>query len=229
MFGDSPQEALYGPAARVLEAAKRTLNSEKRSFKVLTDDARRIEGVGNKLDRKANQAKVVDSETAIGILDATAHSSGPVRSALLAAAQRHLDGDRAGAVRDFLDALAGIDLQAAARGMEHGTADGGLPVEPRRALDADQADAELVDGRGLSGGPTAYDEAVAAGHASLDFSDPVSTAARAQADAIEHDLKLVADQSNFRLSDDGDEISFIDAAASANSDIAAIEALKGCL
>ena len=257
LFGEMPQHSLYGPAARVLDAAKRQLRDEKRSFKTLTTDATRIEGVGNKLDRQANQAKVIDNETALAIIDRTAHSSGPVRDALLAAAREHLAGNRNGAVRQFLRDLDGIDLQAAARGVGDGAEVGLAGERSGHAFDGGQADAELADGRGVPGGPTAYDEAVAAGQNSLGFSDPVGAAAEAQTHAVEHDLAMelraasplrgenvagqaqdgtmgaplfdATDQPSFRLSEEGPEQSFHDILGQADADIKAVEALRNCL
>ena len=191
MFGElDNQQSLYGPSARILEAAKRQLRSEKRSFKVLTEDAGRIEAAGNKLDRTANKAKVIGNDEALAILDATAHSSGPVRTALLDAARTSLTGDIRGSTRQFLDALGGIDLHAAARGMGESVGGGLASGGAGRALDAAEADAELASGRGLSGGPSAYDEAVAAGQSGLGFSDPIGASAKSQTASLEHDLLM---------------------------------------
>jgi hypothetical protein len=268
MFEDvAPQQSLYGPAAKVLETAKRQLRDEKRSFKTLTQNETRIEAAGNKLDRAANQGKVTNSETAIAIIDATAHSSGPVRDALLAAARKHLAGDSRGAVAGFLHDLGGIDLHAAARGVSEGSGTGSLSEPLGHTLGAGEADTGVAEGRGVSGGPTAYDQAREVEQASLGFSDPVSADAEKQTAGVEHDLKMEldpnlaarqaqevalkveapmrstaeqdstmgsplfdsADQPSFRLSEDGDEMTFGDILKQADSDLSAIDAVRNCL
>jgi hypothetical protein len=270
LFGDEAPDALYGAAAKVLAGARRQLKDEKRSFNVLTNDAGRIEQAGNVLDHGANKAKVVGNEEALAILDATAHSSGPVRDALLAAARSDVGGSRT-AVRDFLDSLDGIDLRTAAAGVGEGAGDGVDAVAGGRGIDGSQADAELADGRGVSRGATPYEQAIAAGHASLDFSDPVGPRSAEQTAGIEHDLRLdlgpkedpatdarqteqaklgaeapmrakteqdgtmgsplfdAADQPTFKLDEDAPERTFADILNEADSDLAAIDALKGCL
>jgi hypothetical protein len=225
MFGEMPQQSLYGPAARILEAAKRQLKAEKRSFKVLTEDAARIERAGNVLDREANQARVLDSDTAIAILDATAHSAGPVRTALLDAARASLGGDR-DAVRGFLAAIDGIDLQAAARGVEPGGRDGGLSVDAGHAIDPEE-EAPLLSG---GDGPSLFDDAVASERAGEAFSEPAGDGSQAQADSIEHDILVAdADQHTYRVDEDGDERSASDILATADRELSAIDAVEACM
>lgn len=191
MFGETPAQSLYVPIARILDASRRQLGEEKRTFKVLSDKAGRIEGAGkNKLDRKANAGKVLSSEEAIAILNATANSHGPVRDALIAAARAELSGSRrADAVKGFLDALSGIDLHAAARGVEQGDALRGSPVEAGGQDHAAQTDSELSG----SDGPSLFEQAVSAKEQSAPFSDPQGEGAKRQVDLLEHDLKAEAD------------------------------------
>lgn len=232
LFGDrSEQQSLYGPMARIMETAKKRLRAEKRSFKTLTDDASRIEQAGNVLDRSANEARVLNSDTAIAILDATAHSAGPVRSALADAARAYLAGDRTGAVGRFLTALDAIDLRAAARGVEQGGPDGGLSVESRSALDDPEADAQLLG----DDGPGLFDQAVAAADETKGFSEPTGDAAKTQTDMVAHDIladlpELDAnDARTFRVDEEGGEHSLSDIINEADDDINAVEAAKRCL
>jgi hypothetical protein len=189
MFGDTPQQSLYVPIARILDAARRKLKEEKRTFRVLSEKSGKIEAAGNVLDRTANEEKVLSSDEALAILDATAHSAGPVRDALIAAARAELSGSRRGdAVSGFLDALSGIDLRTAARGVESD----GAPREPfgeAGGRDAAAAsDAILAD----RNEPSLFDHAVAAREAAEPFSDPVGEAAKAQTELLNHDLLMDA-------------------------------------
>jgi hypothetical protein len=186
MFGDQPAESLYVPIARILLAAEKRLRDEKRTFKALTDKAGRIEGAGNKLDRKANLGKVVGSEEALAILAATANRSGPVRDALIAAARAELSGaGRADAVGQFLDALAGIDLRAAAGAVERGGVDG------RASGEAGSGDAAAAPDGGVPDSlePSLLDQALDVRAKVEAFSDPVGQAAKDQTALIEHDLR----------------------------------------
>jgi hypothetical protein len=186
LLGAEPQQSLYVPIARILDAASKRLREEKRTFKVLSDKSARIEAAGNVLDRTANEGKVVGSDEALAILNATAHSAGPVRDALIAAARSELSGSRrADAVGQFLDALAGIDLRSAARGVSEDR----LTSEPSgetRSRDAAAASDEIL---ARSNGPGLYDHAVAARAQAEPFSDPVGEAAKAQTMLLEHDLR----------------------------------------
>jgi hypothetical protein len=229
MFGEMPQQSLYGPAARILDAAKRQLRQEKRVFSTLTDQAGRIEAAGNVLDRESNQAKVIGNDEAIGILDATAHSAGPVRSALLDAARASLDGDQRVATRQFLDAISSIDLRDAARGLDDGGADGLSSGGAGRARDDPEADGDLADGRGLPGRPDAYTDAVDAGQSSLGFSDPVADAATKQVESLQHDLLMTSDLGDFRLSEDGPERPFATILREADADLDAVEKARACM
>lgn len=188
--GAEPQQALYVPIARILDASAKRLRDERRTFKVLAEKAGRIEEAGNVLARTANEAKVISNDEALAILEATAYRSGPVRDALIAAARAELSGARrADAVGQFLDALAGIDLRAAARGVEQGGGDRtGVGVE--RGADAPEA----ADGDVPSGSePSFFDQAVAARAEAERFSDPVGPQAKGQAELLEHDLRMDAD------------------------------------
>jgi hypothetical protein len=188
LLGDQPQQALYVPIARILAAAEKRLRDEKRTFKVLSEKAGTIEDAGNVLDRSANESKVIGNDEALAILDRTAHSSGPVRDALIAAARAELSGARrADAVNQFLDALAGIDLRSAARGAaEHGEAgervgaegSGSTPTTPDDELAG--SNVPLID------------RAIAARDKAEPFSDPVGEAAKQQTALIEHDLLMDA-------------------------------------
>jgi hypothetical protein len=230
LFGGEQQQSLYGPAARILDNAKRRLRQEKRSFKVLTEDAAKIEQAGNVLDRAANEARVLNSDQAIAIIDATAHSQGPVRDALLDAARRAVAGDSAGAVRQFLDALGGIDLHAAARGVSEGGPDGRLPLESRSALDAPEEAPQLA----LSDRPSPGDVARSAAVETKDFSEPAGEAAKAQTEHVEHDLlmdlpKLEDDARTFRLSEEGGELPAQQIIDEADADLNAVDAAERCL
>jgi hypothetical protein len=190
MFGDEPQHSLYVPIARILEASAKRLREEKRTFKVLSEKAGRIEAVGNVLDRTANEEKVVGSDEALAILERTAHSAGPVRGGLIAAARAELSGARRGdAVNGFLDALAGIDLRAAARGL---TEDGAVrePSGEAGGRDAAAASDEFL---ASSHGPELFDHAIAAKEAAEPFGDPHGEAAKAQTALLDHDLRAQID------------------------------------
>jgi len=189
MFGEAPSESLYVPIARILAAAEKKLRDERRTFKTLADKAGRIEGAGNRLDRKANQGKVVSSEEALAILGATAHRSGPVRDALIAAARAELSGARRGdAVGQFLDALGAIDLRAAARGVE---GDGALREPLGEAGSGDTVPAE-AGGVPDSLEPSLFEQALDAATKGERFSDPLGEGAREQIALLEHDLKMDA-------------------------------------
>ena len=229
MFGDEPQASLYGPAARVLEAAKRRLKSEKRTFSTLTENAGRIENAGNVLDREANQAKVSGNDKAIAFLDAAAHTSGPVRTALLDAARRSLDGDHTVAVAQFLDAIDRLTPQDVAGNVGEGAGARELPEHGRFSFGDPQADRELASGRELSRGTSPYEDALSAEQHGLAFSDPSGSGGIAQSRSIEHDLLMDKTDGTFRLSDDGDERTFADLMKSANADLAAVEKARACL
>lgn len=185
MFPDTPAQSLYLPIARILEASAKRLRDEKRTFKVLSTKASRIEGAGNVLDRTANQGRIVSSDEALGILNATAHSSGPVRDALIAAARAELSGTRrADAVGGFLDALAGIDLRTAAQGVERHGGAGTAFIGPGHDFAAAEAHANVPDGSG----PSLFDDAISAKARVESFSDPVGSAAKEQADLLAHDI-----------------------------------------
>lgn len=186
MFGDTPQHSLYVPAARIVAAASKRLRDEKRTFSILSDRAGRIEQAGNKLDRGANQSRALSAEEAIAILNATAHRAGPVRDSLLGAARAELSGvRRADAVDQFLNDLAGIDLQSAVAG----AGERGAPVEPSGAEGSgDAAEAPVGDVAGSNG--SLYDHALAARDAAERFSDPVGEGAKAQTALLEHDLRM---------------------------------------
>lgn len=186
MFGDAPTQSLYVPIARIMDAAAKRLRDEKRTFKVLSDKAAKIEGAGNVLDRSANQEKVISSDEALAILNATAHRSGPVRDALIAAARAELSGARRGdAVGQFLDDLAGIDLRAAARGVGRDDGPGGASERDGREVDAAPEDGDLSG----SDGPSLFDDAVAVRAQAEVFSDPVGAGAKRQTELLEHDLR----------------------------------------
>jgi hypothetical protein len=189
LLGSERQQSLYVPIARILSASAKRLREEKRTFKVLSQKAGKIEAAGNVLDRTANESKVISSDEALAILDATAHSAGPVRDALIAAARAELSGTRrADAVNQFLDALGGIDLRAAARGASE---DGALR-EPSGETGSRDAAAETDRVLAESHGPELYDHAVAARQAAEPFSDPVGEAAKAQTALLDHDLRMDA-------------------------------------
>jgi len=189
MFGDAPQQSLYVPIARILDAASKRLRDEKRTFKVLATKAGKIEAAGNVLDRGANEGKVIGSDEALAILNATAHRAGPVRDALIASARAELSGTRrADAVGGFLDALAGIDLRTAAAGVEPGRGLGEPPGETG-IRDASKASDEFLS---ESHGPQLFDHAVAARDLAEPFSDPVGQAAKDQTAILEHDLRVDA-------------------------------------
>jgi hypothetical protein len=229
LLGNEPQQSLYVPIARIMAAAEKRLRSEKRTFKVLGENAAKIEAAGNVLDRTANESKVIGNDEALAILQATAHSAGPVRDALIAAARAELSGTgRAHAVGQFLDQLGSIDLRAAARGVEsHGSA-GGTPVSEGLGISDQAEDGDLFD----RGEPR---------HAALErFSDPVGEATKAQTDSLEHDLLMDAvnqegpslfdtPETGFRVSDEGDAKPIHEIMQQAESDEAAAQALRECL
>lgn len=198
MFGDMPAQSLYVPIARILETAAKRLRDEKRTFRTLASQAGRIEKAGNVLDRAANEGKVITSDEALAILNATAHSSGPVRDALIAAARAELSGTRRGdAVGGFLDALAGIDLRAAAQGVGRDGGSGKSSGEEGGADAAAAADGD-VPGRGE---PSLFDQAVDTATRAETFSDPVGEGAKGQIELLEHDLLMDAG-ANERISVD---------------------------
>jgi hypothetical protein len=186
LLGNEPQQSLYVPIARITAAAAKRLREEKRTFKVLTEKSSKIEAAGNVLDKTANASKVIGNDEALAILDRTAHSAGPVRDALIAAARAELSGARrADAVDRFLNDLAGIDLRAAAAGV----GSDGRFSEPSGGAGRDFAtEAEIAD---LPPGsqPGLFDSAIAAREAAETFSDPVAPEAMNQTALLEHDLR----------------------------------------
>jgi hypothetical protein len=189
MFGSEPQQSLYVPIARIMAAAQKKLREEKRTFKVLGDKAGRIEAAGNVLDKTANESKVIGSEEALGILNATAHRTGPVRDALVSAARAELSGARrADAVSRFIDDLSGIDLRAAAAGIGEDSPASQPPGEAGGRDAAAEADRVLSE----SDGPSLYDHAVAARDAAERFSDPAGEGAKFQTEILDHDLRMDA-------------------------------------
>jgi hypothetical protein len=229
MFGDEPQESLYGPSARILEASKRRLKIERRTFNTLTENAARIEGAGNVLDREANQAKVSSNDQAIAFLDRAAYRAGPVRDALLDAARRSLEGDHVNAVSKFLDAIDRLSPEDVAGGVDKGTSAGSASERSGRALGDPETDGELADGRGLPGGATPFEDAVSAEQQGLAFSEPEGIAATKQTASVEHDLIMDQPEGLFRLSDDGGEQSFHDLLKAADADLAAVDKARACL
>jgi hypothetical protein len=236
MFGDQAQQSLYVPISRIMDAAAKKLRDEKRTFKVLGEKSSRIEAAGNVLDRTANKSKVVGSDEALAILHATAHSAGPVRDALIAAARAELSGARrADAVNQFLDALGGIDLRSAARG----ASENGLAGEPPREAGGRDAAAEADSQLSQSNAPGLFDHAVAAKEAAEPFSDPVGQAAKDQTALLDHDLLADATdpppslfdlpETGFRLSDEGDAKPLHEIMREAEADELAAQALRDCL
>lgn len=191
LFGAEPQQSLYVPIARILAAASKKLREEKRTFRVLSEKAGRIEEAGNVLDRTANEERVMSSDEALAIIERTAHSAGPVRDALIAAARTELSGSRrSDAVNGFLDALAGIDLRAAAAGAsENGTL--GQPLGEAGIRDAAAETDRLLSDRNE---PSLLDHAITARAASEPFSDPVGEAAKAETELLEHDLRAMVSE-----------------------------------
>jgi hypothetical protein len=235
MFGSEAQQSLYAPIARILDAASRKLREEKRTFKALSEKAGRIEAAGNVLDRTANEGKVVGSDEALAILNATAHSAGPVRDALIAAARAELSGSRrSDAVNGFLDALAGIDLRSAARGASEDGALGEPSGEAGSRDAAAEADRVMASGNG----PGLFDHAVAARDAAEPFSDPAGEGAKTQTDHLEHDLKMPEEtpplfdlpETGYRVSEEGDKPRpLADILREADDDALAAQALRDCL
>jgi hypothetical protein len=235
MFGDTPAQALYVPIARILAASAKKLRDEKRTFRVLSEKASKIEAVGNVLDRTANESKVISNDEALAILERTAHSAGPVRDALIASARAELSGARRGdAVNQFLDALAGIDLRSAARGDVEGRGAGEPSVETG-SRDAAAASDRLLSDRNE---PSLHDHAVAAKEAAEPFSEPVGEGAKAQTSVLDHDLQMPDEEpplfdvagTGYRLSDEGEKpITIEEALRQADEDVIAAQALRDCL
>jgi hypothetical protein len=237
MFGSEPKQSLYVPIARILASAQKRLRDEKRTFKVLSEKAGKIEAAGNVLDRTANEGKVVGNDEALTILDRTAHSAGPVRDALIAAARAELSGARRGdAVNQFLDALGGIDLRSAARGIGEDRAPREPPGETRSRDAAAASDEKLSD----RFEPSLYDHAVAARDAAEPFSDPAGEGAKAQTALLAHDLQMDAEgepthlfdlpETGYRVTEDGEKPQPLkDILNDAESDEIAAKALRECL
>jgi hypothetical protein len=237
LLGDQPQQSLYVPIARIMAAAQKKLREEKRTFRVLSDKATKIEAVGNVLDRTANESRVIGSDEALGILNATAHSAGPVRDALIAAARAELSGARRGdAVNQFLDALGGIDLRSAARGAsENGPL--GEPSGEAGGRDAAAASDAILANRNE---PSLFDHAVSARDTAKAFDDPVGDGAKAQTEILDHDLQMDAlaepkhlfglPETGFRVSEEGEKPQpLADIMREAESDELAAKALRDCL
>jgi hypothetical protein len=248
MFGDQPKQSLYVPIARILAAAQKRLRDEKRTFNVLATKAGKIEAAGNVLDRTANEEKVIGSDEALAILNATAHRAGPVRDALIAAARAELSGARRGdAVGGFLDDLAGIDLRAAAEGTsEHGPL--GEPLGETGGRDAAAASDVLLSERDE---PSLFDHAVAARDLAEPFSDPVGEGAKTQTEILDHDLQMDAvtdvgtgegasifpdehlfdlPETGYRLTEEGDSPKpLAEIMREAEDDTLAAKALRDCL
>jgi hypothetical protein len=259
MFGDTPTESLYVPVARILAAATKRLREDKRTFTTLAERAGKIEEAGNVLDRTANQGRLGSAAEAIGILDATAYRSGPVRDALIAAARAELSGaQRGAAVGQFLDTLGTIDLRAAVEGVGRD----GRPGEPSGETGSGDAvsaeDGELP----LSLEPSLFEQAVDSAERGAAFSDPVGQGARDQVALLDHDLKVeagvpdevalraasplrpgdvdaegtmglslfdAADQPTFRIDQEGDARPIADIMAEAEADETAAAAARECL
>jgi hypothetical protein len=226
LIGETPQQSLYAPAARIMAAAAKRLREEKRTFRVLQEKAGQIEAAGNVLDRTANESKVISNDEALAILERTAHSAGPVREALIRSARAELSGARrADAVSQFLDELNSIDLRAAARGVESDGGAGRTSVSEGLGL-ADSAQNEDLFSRGEPRRPP------------VDFSDPVGEAATKQTANVEHDLLMDAaapvhlfdtPETGFRISEEGDPKPLHEIMQQAESDEEAAKALSECL
>jgi hypothetical protein len=254
MFGDMPTESLYVPIARILSAASKRLREDKRTFSTLASRAGKIEEAGNVLDRAANQGRVGSAAEAIGIVEATAHRSGPVRDALIAAARAELSGARRGdAVNQFLAELEGIDLRAAAAGVGRD----GRPGEPSGEAGSGDAVPEAIDELPDRLEPSLFDQAVDSAQRGEAFSDPVGEGAKGQIALLEHDLQMdeaalrtasplrpgdidpegtmglslfdAADQPTFRLSEEGDARSLADLIADNEADEIAAANARACL
>ncbi len=141
LFGEREvAESLIKERAQVLDSALKSAKADKQTFGRLVSRETTIEEAGhNKLDSRANQAKVDESGQAIEIISRLANTKGEVSDALTAAAKKVSQGAKPADVTDpVLEAV-----RRATKVSDPGrrAADAARPVEspvPGRAVDRDQ-------------------------------------------------------------------------------------------
>uniref|UniRef100_UPI00345AB099 LPD23 domain-containing protein n=1 Tax=uncultured Lamprocystis sp. TaxID=543132 RepID=UPI00345AB099 len=107
LFGDQQmEESLFAERARVIDAAVRSLTKDRAVFNLLSREAGRIEGAGNRLERGANQARVQEADQVGTILRAEANVAGPISTAVRTAASAVRAGQQPGtAARGVVEAV----------------------------------------------------------------------------------------------------------------------------
>lgn len=234
--------------ARVLERGLGELKKLKQVFSTTARNADTLNAAGSRIDRERSAQEALDNAQAIDIVNRLAFRSGPIGSALDAAARKLAAGGSIGnVVRDFVNDVRGVDIAQLVRSGEDAV-DGRIADAGGRPGDAAEADGPLPTERGysdqpdgLDGGWPSLDEIEAAGQTGFDIFDaapmrgfdaPAGEAARVQADSLAHDLRMVADkvdQQGMTFNIDGEERLFGDLLDEHASDLAAIEAARKCM
>jgi hypothetical protein len=130
LFGEeSFANSIVRERAKIADDALKQLRRDKTTFKTLVDEAERIEGHGNVLERGANEERLSADEKAADLLTGLAFRAGPVSDALSEIARDLRDGriKAADAGRRFLGVVrgaieSGVDTGANAGRVEPGAA-----------------------------------------------------------------------------------------------------------
>jgi hypothetical protein len=135
--------------AKIADEAMRQLKRDKATFKVLVDEAARIEGHGqNVLDVEANKGRLTTDEQAAQFLTQLATRKGEVSDGLTAIAKRLKSGDvtAAAGAREFL----GIVRTAAEKGLAAGPDLGRAESGPERDIELFQSGLKQTELPGLA-------------------------------------------------------------------------------
>lgn len=162
LFGEEDvSQLLFRERAQILDRATRKLRQDKRAFRTLIDQAREIEGAGNRLATETNVKRAATDAEAIDLVTKLAHTRGPISDALGAAATRaQREGRFDRAVDDFLDAVRAAadrgdisrgDVRAGGRGGESARADEAVQEQLAGQAEADQQRLTAFDEPGGEG------------------------------------------------------------------------------
>ena len=99
-------ESLFRERAKVIDEAMRQVRKDKTVFKSLEEDADRIVGQGNILNRQANAERYTEGERTLAALTALANVKGPISDAINEAAAKIKAGQSiSSAAKDILPAI----------------------------------------------------------------------------------------------------------------------------
>jgi hypothetical protein len=124
--------------AKIADQALKLLKQDKRLFATLVDEAERIEGAGNALNRDANKTRLSTDEQAADLLTQLAFRAGPTSTELTRLARGLKNGEITphAAARDFLKTL----RTAIEGGLDEGDSAGGAGARPEGEEGAPQVE-----------------------------------------------------------------------------------------